>query len=394
MSKSEIHDLDVLKSYIQTGHMLDHVVVQGLNLTSMEDTLADVRIHDVVFLGCKMSDALTASLVQRGAVIFPTLTGLPFNPYRATLYKRDELFDGFDPDYPETYLLTQDAKIYRHWLENGRSETPDLMEALAQRLHDVSISDALWAKANELPAKHRVAIMGGHSLPRTSHHYKVIAEISRVLTRAGKLMFSGGGPGAMEATHLGALLADRDDRALDDALEILSKAPLYSDRFWLSAAFQVLEKFPPGPTTLPCIGIPTWHYGHEPPSAFASHIAKYFSNATREEGLLTLAIGGLIVAPGSAGTIQEVFQDAAQNHYKTTGWISPTIFLDEEYWTREKPVYPLLKELSQSEPYGALVGVADTPEQVLDFLVEHPAQKVDPHNFDFAAHQSARKHET
>ena len=386
MSKSEIHELDVLISHLQAGHELNRIVVQGLDLTPVEDKLWDARIQDVVFLGCTLSDGLMASLVRRGAVIFPSLPNLPFNAYRPTMYKRTELFQGFDRHNPATYVDTPDARIYKHWLNNGRSETQDFMEAMARRLHDVSISDALLTKANEVDPQHRVAIMGGHSLARTSHHYKVIAEISRVLTRAGKMMFSGGGPGAMEATHLGALLADRDDQALDEALDILAHAPLYSDKYWLSAAFEVLEKFPPGPTTPPCIGIPTWHYGHEPPSAFASHIAKYFSNATREEGLLTLAVGGLIVAPGSAGTIQEVFQDAAQNHYKTTGWVSPMIFLDEHYWTQDKAVYPLLKSLSEGEDYGALVGVADTPTAVLDFLVENPPYPADPHSFDFAEH--------
>ncbi len=386
MNKSEIHDLDSLKSHLQTGHALHHAIVQGLDLSDFETALSDAEIEDVVFLGCTMSDHLMASLVQRGAVIFPELPDYPYNAYRSFLYKRTDLFEGFDRHRPETYLDTPDAKIYEHWLNSGRSETQDLMEALARRLHDVSISDALNAKANEYAPNDRVAIMGGHALPRTSEHYRMIAEISRVLTQAGKLMLSGGGPGAMEATHLGALLADRDDQTLNEALEILAQAPLYSDKYWLSAAFEVLEKFPPHATTPPCIGIPTWHYGHEPPSAFASHIAKYFSNATREEGLLALAVGGLIVAPGSAGTIQEIFQDAAQNHYITTGWVSPMIFLDETFWTQEKPVYPLLRQLSENEPYGKLVGVANTPIEVLDFLVEHPAYPSDPHSFDFADH--------
>ncbi len=60
------------------------------------------------------------------------------------------------------------------------------------------------------------------------------------------------------------------------------------------------------------IGIPTWLYGHEPPAPFATHIAKYFANSVREDGLLTIAKHGVIFAPGSAGTTQEIFQDATQ----------------------------------------------------------------------------------
>jgi hypothetical protein len=35
--------------------------------------------------------------------------------------------------------------------------------------------------------------------------------------------------------------------------------------------------------------IPTWFYGYEPPDVFASAMAKYFSNALREDVLLRRA---------------------------------------------------------------------------------------------------------
>ena len=43
--------------------------------------------------------------------------------------------------------------------------------------------------------------------------------MARALSRKGSLMTSGGGPGAMEATHLGALLQNEPDAALDGALQ-------------------------------------------------------------------------------------------------------------------------------------------------------------------------------
>jgi predicted Rossmann-fold nucleotide-binding protein len=59
-----------------------------------------------------------------------------------------------------------------------------------------------------LLSRDRIAgVMGGHDEERGSDRYKAIFEISRQLTKQGFLMASGGGPGAMEATHLGALLA-------------------------------------------------------------------------------------------------------------------------------------------------------------------------------------------
>ena len=72
------------------------------------------------------------------------------------------------------------------------------------------------------------------------------------------------------------------------------------------------------------LSIPTWHYGHEPTSPFATHIAKLFQNSIREDGLLTIARQGIVFTRGSAGTLQEVFQDAQQNFYASaSGLLQP-----------------------------------------------------------------------
>src|SRR5690606_13046487 len=119
-----------------------------------------------------------------------------------------------------------------------------------------------------------VAIMGGHGILRTEHIYRQVALLSKSLTEQGYLMLSGGGPGAMEATHLGAWMAGRGDNECLRAVGILSAAPRYSDEGWLSSAFEVMERFPDPP--FDSLGIPTWHYGHELPTPFATKIAKYF----------------------------------------------------------------------------------------------------------------------
>ena len=49
-----------------------------------------------------------------------------------------------------------------------------------------------------------VGIMGGHSLLRTDRAYIAVARLALTLTQRGFLVVTGGGPGAMEAAHLGA----------------------------------------------------------------------------------------------------------------------------------------------------------------------------------------------
>lgn len=55
----------------------------------------------------------------------------------------------------------------------------------------------------------------------------------------------------------------------------------------------------------------------------------------------------MVLAEGGAGTLQEVFQDAAQNHYASVDdTCSPMVFLDlDEFWTVPGPVRPLLEGL-------------------------------------------------
>jgi hypothetical protein len=172
-----------------------------------------------------------------------------------------------------------------------------LFELLAQRVHDNSIDDALGHLLREGDPKRVVAIMGGHGMRRDDRAYRDVARLSRRLTRQGKLCASGGGPGAMEATNLGAWLAAHPDGALDEALRLLAPAPVFDPiAAWLDAAFTVRTAFPLPDGEGRSLGIPTWHYGHEPPNVFASDIAKYFANSIREEGLLAIALGGVVRA--------------------------------------------------------------------------------------------------
>jgi predicted Rossmann-fold nucleotide-binding protein len=176
------------------------------------------------------------------------------------------------------------------------------------------------------------------------------------------LVCTGGGPGAMEASHLGAAVSGHPDSALGETIAALAVVPRMPDLHsilsvkgipdpalvraageWFAPAWVVSQAIEEPARSL---SIPTWHYGHEPTSPFASHIAKLFQNSIREDGLLTIARQGVVFTRGSAGTLQEVFQDAQQNFYaQHPDYFSPMVFLGRDYWTEAMPVGPLLDAL-------------------------------------------------
>ena len=341
---------------------------QAIDLTEHEDIIFEKEFENCLFLGCEMSIKAQKKLIKSGNLIFPTMN-LPFQMYRNKLYGHTELYNGFSYSDHSSYTNTNDFLIYQYYESKGKAEPTSIKDSLAQRLHDHSITDSLYDYLSNWDSHRIVAIMGGHSLPRDSANYRKIVLISKILAEKGHLMVSGGGPGGMEATHLGAWMAHRDEKEIDNAISILSKAPLYSDELWLSAAFEVMKVYPLE-TDVESVGIPTWFYGHEPPTPFATHIAKYFANSVREEGLLAIAKGGIIFAPGSAGTVQEIFQEAAQNHYATFGNISPMVFLNQKYWEVEKPVYPLLQKLAEGHEYGELLAISDQVSEIVKTICD------------------------
>ena len=114
--------------------------------------------------------------------------------------------------------------------------------------------------------------------------------------------------------------------------------------------------------------MPTWFYGHEPPNAFSSHVAKYFKNAIREDVLLHVCRAGIVYLPGRAGTVQEVFQDACENYYADTSSLAAMVLVGSDYWTRELPVWPLLRSLAAGRGMEQAVHLVDDPEDVLRLL--------------------------
>jgi predicted Rossmann-fold nucleotide-binding protein len=373
MPRVKLHKLENLLEWSQKGHSFDQAVLIDLDLSGLTDIFADRSVSGLFLLGCQGEPELLADLVRRGALNFPPMPGLPYQAFRSRLYTVDELFDPpvlmekCRRQEPNAYAETLDGRIYKHFCENGRSRPADVSESLAQRLHDHSITDGIESLIADRTV---VGIMGGHSLNRNDEAYHRIAFLARSLAQDNFFLVSGGGPGAMEACHLGVHFVDRTRKELEVALTMLQQAPdFHHMNAWLLTGLEVKERFPVSdPERAQSLGVPTWYFGHEPPNVFASHVGKYFSNSVREDGLVTIARHGLVFAKGSAGTIQEIFQDQTQNYYLTEGDPSPMILLGEDFWKWRRPIYPLLCSMAAGRPHDDHLHITDHNEEVVAIL--------------------------
>ncbi|MEM1218453.1 MAG: hypothetical protein AAGH79_06055 [Bacteroidota bacterium] len=348
----------------QTGS-LACCTLQGIDFTETMLNLELVHLEQTSFLGCTLPPQHAARLQEQGAMIYPVQPGLPYDPFRNNLYTWQEL------SKPVTADLTVDWIIYQHFYQR-KNQTP-VLEALSQRIHDhsidVALKEYLGIDEDGMTKQRCVGFMGGHSTRRDDLNFTRSVQTAKLLTEAGYLVISGGGPGIMEAANLGAYLAGQSDELVARILQRLQQAPHYTTDGYVEAAEEVLEWVPAGAAS---IAIPTWFYGHEPSNLFASGIAKYFSNSIREDNLLALSLHGIVFAPGSAGTTQEIFQDATQNHYGTFNYYSPMVFLGTERYTKETKIYPLLQSLAEGRDYAPLLHLTDEPQDVVRWLKEHP----------------------
>ncbi|MFF9017876.1 hypothetical protein ACF09C_33585 [Streptomyces sp. NPDC014870] len=280
---------------------------------------------------------------------------------RDRLYTASELLEGFLPDDELGFTKTHDFSVFRRFYMDGFTAPLSIEIRQQQAAHDAAISGAL---ADHLTtARPLVGVMGGHKLTRTESAYLLVVDLARYLTRENFLIATGGGPGAMEAAHLGAMFAYADDFRLNEALNEIQKVPilphligrLFDDagsilpdrrehlreaHLWLQAALRAKELCPaPYGESL---AIPTWKYGQEPTTPFATAYAKYFQNSIREEALVAKSKTGIIYARGGGGTLREIFQDVEENYYEEeASAFTPMIFFDPEgYWQNDAAVDP------------------------------------------------------
>jgi predicted Rossmann-fold nucleotide-binding protein len=287
----------------------------------------------------------------------PPLPSAPVDPARPALYDPAELYDAVLAG--SSYDAGFDARAYA-WSQRPR--TPG--ESMLRALHDHAMDEAL---DRFVEGRRLVGVMGGHASLRGSTAYEAAARLGHTLG-ASYTVATGGGPGAMEAANLGARCAALDVGVLESHLDSLAGVASYRGDLtaWVRTALAVVAAV--GDAATANLGIPTWHYGHEPSNVFATAIAKYFRNATREAILLEVCDAGIVFLPGSAGTVQEVFQDACENFYAEPASVAPMVLVGVEHWTRTLPAWPLLRTLAAGTTMEDRVHLVDTPGEAAELL--------------------------
>jgi predicted Rossmann-fold nucleotide-binding protein len=208
--------------------------------------------------------------------------------------------------------------------------------------------------------------MGGASTPRAAPAYRLAAATAKALSEAGFLVATGGGLGIMEAGNLGAYFAGRPDDELDAAIDDLKRCPIYrgNEAQYVNTARMITAGQSAG---APSLAVATWRFDEEPISQFATHIAKLFQNSVREDGLLSIADGGVAYFAGGFGTIREIFQDLAQNSAAPPARQMVMVFVDTAAYGEPGSPFHLARSLARraAPAFDDLITLVDSADAVV-----------------------------
>lgn len=274
-----------------------------------------------------------------------------------SLYTCENLSKGFDDSDTQSAIRTfsfEQYCLYRPLQEKGATDSKKMQEIA---LHDAKVSELLlnYLYESKTEIKRIVGVMGGHAEKRSGQTYQDMANLCRELTKKGFIVVTGGGPGMMEAAHIGSYFANCDDASWQEVIKELSslkdtevdsvpkdqivdtdgkilegtEKAISKIHSWYKTAKQIKNKCHATPGD--SIAISTWEYGQEPVMPFATIYAAYFQNSIRESALVRESRCGVIYGKGGGGTMREIWQDLEENYYTNNrDAFTPMIFFDRD----------------------------------------------------------------
>lgn len=276
------------------------------------------------------------SLLELASISFITSQQIPLEPITNNHAHCSNLLSRGNGLIPQEQFFTDtNLADYQSLYNCGLNALKKGEFADKRALHDLDAGSDLEDYLAQFSPQDKIGIMGGSDLDRDTSGYREVAFIAKWLSASNYTIITGGGPGAMEAAHLGAWFSCRQDEELNDAIKILATVPKYVRNEWLRTAKEVQNKYPRRSQGND-IAIATFVYGHRPPTSFASKITTYFSEPLREEAILLSSTGALIFTPGGSGTDEEVFSSFKHRDYRGSVYKNrPLILYSHKHWSQQ-----------------------------------------------------------
>ncbi len=169
------------------AHWMTGWRLRELDLTERSEELHDCDVEGATFVGCRFANGDADWAEAGGALVLPTIKGIPIDTYRTTLYTPAELYG--TPEAPPGHDRYADSLDGRAYAWSQQVTTPE--DTLARALHDHAVDEALesWRHGKRI-----VGVMGGHAHERGSEEYDEAARLGMALGAiAGITLATGGG---------------------------------------------------------------------------------------------------------------------------------------------------------------------------------------------------------
>jgi predicted Rossmann-fold nucleotide-binding protein len=267
--------------------------------------------------------------------------------------------------------LTFDAAVHRFVRESS-----DEQSLCAFQVHDARVNWLIQelATAFENEGTRRVAVLGGHSLSSSSPLYGAMIDLGHRLARRGYVVVTEGGGGAMEAASLGSVLKELSAKELAMSLARLDTATPAALGNQQDALGAINGTEWSKPVLLHGgIAISSWNnIVYQAANLMPALTARFMYRGDAENSVLEFGRHGTIIAPGGAGTMQELFQAITRRVYarERSEDKCPLILFGSDYWRDRVPTVSFLQAMLQEDfrRVGNVMIVSDDTSEIVDFL--------------------------